>query len=357
MAAVPKLSTLLPPLPPWRSPMGHEAMPAAFARMAEAAGAPPAHLMADFAALAFGPGRISFADYERLRLYDGAFWGAADRREVAGAAQARRIARLVNFRRDCWGLATDRLASSAYLAAHGLPAVPTLAIYRAGLAAAGAMLLRTRDELRQFLEAQSGAPLIARPSEGGPGRRLFAGAAGTRAAEIDRFIDMVGDAGPVSWLFQIPLAPRPDVADGRRIAPVRLITLAAGDAVMTFRAAWQFGGPDDVVASLDVRTGAALRLSPAHAPQRGEPAPGDLAVPDWAALRAVAAEGARLFAQFGLIGWDIAPTLDGPVILGLDPAPDLDLHQLAERRGVLEPEFLAFLGERRALAAECRERR
>ena len=177
MAAVPKLSTLISTMPPWRSGAGHEAMPAAFARMAEAAGAPAAHLMADFAQLAFGPGHISFADYERLRLYDAAFWGAADRREVAGAGQARRAARLANFRRDCWGLANDRLASSAYLAAHGLPTVPTLAIYRAGLAAPGASLLRTRDELRQFLEARAG-----RAADRAAGR----GRAGTRGCSPER---------------------------------------------------------------------------------------------------------------------------------------------------------------------------
>jgi hypothetical protein len=359
MAAVAKLSTLIPALPlpaPWRSPTGHEAMPAAFARMAEAAGSPPGHLMADFAQLAFGPGRISFADYERLRLYDGAFWEGVDRREVAGVGQARRIARIANFRRDCWGLATDRVAANAYLAAHGLPIAPALAIYRAGLAAPGDTLLRTRDELRQFLEAHADAPLIARPSEGGPGRRLFAGEPEGRAAEIDRFIEAVNDAGPVSWLFQTPLEPRADVADGRRLAPVRLITLAAGDGVVVARAAWRFGGPDDVIAGLDVRSGAALRLSPALAPQRGETAPPGLGVPDWSALKAAACEGARLFAQFGLIGWDIAPTAGGPVILGLDPAPDLDMHQLADRRGVLDAEFLAFLAQRRALAADCRQR-
>lgn len=354
MAAVSKLSNLIPAMS-WRQVAGHDAMPAAFARMAEAAGAPSAHLMADFAALAFGSGHISFADYERLRLYDAGFWGAADRREVAGAAQGRRAARIANFRRDCWALATDRLASSAYLAAHGLPTVPTLAIYRAGLAAPGASLLRTRDELRQFLESRAAEPLIARPSEGGPGRRLFAGAADP-VLEIDRFIDAVGDAGPVSWLFQAPLEPHHTVADARRITPVRLITLAWGDAATVVRAAWLLGGPDELVASLDVRSGVAVRVSPAQAPQRGESAPADLRVPDWPALKAVATEGARLFAQFGLLGWDIAPSADGPVVLGLDPAPDLDLHQLADRRGMLDGEFLAFLAERRALAAECRLR-
>jgi hypothetical protein len=357
MAAVAKLTSLIPSMPPWLSAAGHEAMPAAFARMAEAAGAPPAHLMADFAALAFGPGRISLSDYERLRLYDAAFWGGADRREAAGAAQVRRIARIANFRRDCWSLATDRVAANAYLAAHGLPVAPALAIYRAGLAAPGETLLRTRDELRQFLERHAGAPLIVRPAEGGPGRRLFAGEADASAAEIDRFIDTVSDAGPVSWLLQTPLEPHPAIAEARRITPVRLITIAAPDAVFVARAAWLLGGPDEVVASLDVRSGAAVRVSPALAPQLGEPAPADLRVPDWPALKAVANEGARLFSQFGLIGWDIAPTATGPVILGLEPAPDLDLHQLADRRGMLDPEFLAFLADRRALAAQWGGRR
>ncbi len=67
----------------------------------------------------------------------------------------------------------------------------------------------------------------------------------------------MSDAGPVSWLFQAPLAPHPALADARRIAPVRLITLAAGDAALVARAAWLFGGPDEVVASLDLRSGAA----------------------------------------------------------------------------------------------------
>jgi len=65
---------------------------AAIARMAEAAGLPSTRLMAEFAALAVGPGRIDFSDFERLRLYDDAFWGGHDRRRLVGARRAHELA-------------------------------------------------------------------------------------------------------------------------------------------------------------------------------------------------------------------------------------------------------------------------
>ena len=58
-------------------------------------------------------------------------------------------------------------------------------------------------------------------------------------------------------------------------------------------------------------------------------------------------EASRLLAPLALIGWDVAPTADGPVILAVDPSPDLALHQLIDRRGVLNAEFQAFIAARR----------
>lgn len=348
MTAVPILPAL------WRSPRpatAGEGLAARLARMAEAGAMPVSRLIADVAALAIGAGHVGLADYERLRLYDAAFWDGAERREVVGAWQSRRIARIANFRRDCLGLAADRLASSAYLAAHGLPAVPTLAVFHAGLAAPGATLLRTRDELRQFLAAHIHHPLVVRPAEGAGLRVLFADYGLDPHVEIDRLLEWTADRPGVSWLIQ----PRIAAASGERLTPVRLLTLAGERGAKLLRAAWRLGGRDDLVASLDPRTGAALTLAPAAAPQRVRPAPPDLAVPGWAALKATAVEGARLLGQFGLLGWDIAAGADGPVILGLDPAPDLDLHQLADRRGLLDRELRAFLAERRRAGAEWRK--
>ncbi|HEY1751855.1 MAG TPA: hypothetical protein VGG29_11355 [Caulobacteraceae bacterium] len=355
MVAIPSLSAPIRALSRWRPSLHGEGVLSAFARMSDAVGAPIPRLVADFAALALGPGRVAFADYERLRLYDTAFWSKAYRREVVGAARGRELVRAANFRRDCQALAADRLAAGAYLAAHGLPTAPALAIYRAGLAAPGEALLRSRGELRQFLQAHAGAPLTVRPAEGAASRTLFADGRDP-AAQIDRLVDEVGDAPGLSWLIQPWLTPHPAIArrTGGRAAPVQLVTLAGEAGARLFRALWRLGGRDDLVASLDLRSGEALTLFPAKAPDRAQPAPAGLAVPDWARLKAAACEGARLFGQFGLLGWEIAPTDAGPVIAAVDPAPDLDLWQLADRCGVLDPELQGFLAARRRARAEWR---
>ena len=111
---------------------------AAVARMAEAAGVPPTRLMTDFAALAIGPGRIDFSDYERLRLYDEALLGPR-----RSARHGRRRAAAASWR---WRSTSATTASpwpatasppTPISSAHGLPTVPILAIYRAGLATPG----------------------------------------------------------------------------------------------------------------------------------------------------------------------------------------------------------------------------
>jgi len=347
MTAVPIISTLRRA---WRTPAGGEGFAGRVGRLAEGGGLTLSGLARDIAGLALGPGRVGLADYEGLRLYDAALWDGADRREIVGAARARRLARQANFRRDCLALANDRLASGAYLAVHGLPTQPILAIFHAGLASPGGGVLRTREELRQFLEAHAGQPLMVRPAEGDGARVLFDHPGRDPTGEIEALLAATGDAPGVSWLIQ----PRPGARDGGGLTTVRLLTLAGERGAKVWRALWRLGGRDDLVASIDLKTGAALTLAPSRAPHRAQPAPPDLAVPGWNALKATATEGARLFAQFGLLGWDVAPGDDGPTILGLDPAPDLAPHQLADRRGALEPEFRAFLAERRRLARDWR---
>jgi len=49
--------------------------------------------------------------------------------------------------------------------------------------------------------------------------------------------------------------------------------------------------------------------------------------------------------ELKLIGWDIAPVDEGAMLVELNHTPDFILPQLADRRGILDEEFKAFLGE------------
>ncbi|HTX48280.1 MAG TPA: sugar-transfer associated ATP-grasp domain-containing protein [Caulobacteraceae bacterium] len=333
---------------------GEEGAMAIFARLAEAVSLPPTRIMADYAALSLGPGRVSLSDYERLRLYDEPFWGDADRRHVVGPRRFRELCLRANFRHDWLGLTANRLAWRSYLAAHALPTAPLLAIYRADLATPAANLLRSRGELREFLTAHGATPVIAHPAEGGRSRGLFETPNGDAGAEIEALLEDVADTPGVAWLLEPRLAPHPalEAATAGRMAPVRVVTIAGEDGPRVFRALWRLPGAKGALAELDLRTGRALRVAPADNPALSRRAPSALAVPDWPAMKAVAGEAARLLDAFGLVGWDIAPAAEGPVIVGVSAAPDLDACQMLQRSGLLDAEFQAFLADRRRLALD-----
>ena len=71
------------------------------------------------------------------------------------------------------------------------------------------------------------------------------------------------------------------------------------------------------------------------------------AIPGWEELSELALEGARLMRHIPMIGWDIAPTAHGPIIVEMNETPDLFLNQFAHARGILESEFVEFAAAQR----------
>jgi len=51
-------------------------------------------------------------------------------------------------------------------------------------------------------------------------------------------------------------------------------------------------------------------------------------------------EAHALFPEFGIIGWDMAITADGPVIIEANDNSYHALWQLPEGRGILNPDFI-----------------
>ena len=46
-----------------------------------------------------------------------------------------------------------------------------------------------------------------------------------------------------------------------------------------------------------------------------------------------------------IVGWDIAITARGPVVIEANTAPDLNLIQAAERKGIADQAFKTFVAE------------
>ena len=128
----------------------------------------PIKIAQDYASLAFGPGRILFADYTKLRLFDETFYAGNDRRQVVGQRRNCKLVLAENYRYDWMGLFANKVASSSYLDVYGIRTVPVTAIYAEGLSSNSARLLRNAGELRAFLENSDNYPPFLQT-----GRRLL----------------------------------------------------------------------------------------------------------------------------------------------------------------------------------------
>ncbi|WP_298423654.1 sugar-transfer associated ATP-grasp domain-containing protein [Rhodoblastus sp.] len=330
--------------------------------------------VASFAKLAMGPGKISFADYIRLRLFDPAMGSAADLRNYVGLRRNLEMCTLANYRRDWHGMASNKVASLHYLAAYGFPTIPIKAIYAPGMARRQAAILSDRPDLVRFLSAPENYPLFGKPAEGfqslgSIGLKSVSGADGAllktndETTSVDKLADEIVANYRSGYIFQALARPHQDIVNlcGPHLATVRLITGLTEDGPTVLRGCWKIpaGGnaadnywrAGNLLAGLDLGTGEILRASSgaglSHQQHETHPDTGVRLVgfrhPEWSRMLELAREGASLMRHMPLIGWDMAYTEQGPVIVEMNEAPDFSLVQIADRRGIHDETFDRFM--------------
>jgi hypothetical protein len=348
----------------------------------EQTGVKPGALIGAIAKLSYGPGKVSFNDFVRLRLFDREFLGGAAPEAFVGQRRNMQITDAVNFQHEWYGVLRNKVAATGYLADHGLPTIPIAAVYVAGLMTGRKTVLGDRAALERFLLAKGNYPLFGKPVAGlqslgaiglksiDPARRELERMDGG-VARLDDLVAEIEASYAAGYVFQRLIAPHPAIAKlcGPRLATVRLVTMLTEDGPKIFRAAWKIpaGGntadnywrSGNILAQLDAETGVVGRAMSGvglgvaehtHHPDTGAAITG-FAHPQWAAMRALALNGAGLLRQVPLIGWDIACTPGGPVIVEMNESPDFGLIQLSERRGVLDEAFNAFVAFQKVEAA------
>jgi hypothetical protein len=356
------------------------------ARIRAATGLSHTAIVKSFVKLARGPGKISFPDFVRLRLFDPAFHGGAALADFVGQRRNRDICVAVNYRHDWYGLLADKVAASAYLSAYGFTTIPFAAIFAPSLAG-NATVLTDRRALEHFVTNEGHLPLFGKPVEGFQslgsialknyirGERAFETTNGQRVP-LDELLSEIEQHYHSGYVFQPLIRPHPEVARmcGDRLPCVRIITAVTDAGARVIRACWKipaarnmadnFWRPGNLLAQIDLQSGEVLRVCSGTGldvrfcelhPDSGIGLRG-FVIPDWEGMKQLALQGAQLMRHVPLIGWDIAPTENGPMIVEMNETPDFFLVQFADRRGILDNDFRAFMEfqEKNRLAHERR---
>jgi hypothetical protein len=339
-------------------------------------------ILIDFWKLRLGAGRLSLNEYLELRLFDEQLYRGVDKKAFVGLQAARRIWFQANYRVDLFAMATNKIASTIWFAAHGLPVLPTVALYHQGVGRPNGRLLRDEAELRAFLKNAGNYPLFGKPIEGSrsigsssiecyvESNDSLVTTAG-RLISLTDFVSFIKSNAAAGYLFQSRVSPHAAVREvcGDRLATVRLLTILKGGKPRVLRACWKIPGreqaadnfwrPGNLLAQLDLDSGRVTRLirgssneyeEITHHPDSGVRILG-MNVPNWHKVTELAMEGAKLLPELPLVGWDIAPVDAGAVLVEPNVTPDFQLHQLADRRGIVEPALTSFLQERKQNAS------
>jgi hypothetical protein len=326
--------------------------------------------MQDFARLSAGPGKLAFDDYVTLGLFDPGRYAGVDRTAFVGRKVNSELINAINHRREWHGVAGDKVAAAAYLGAHGFPTLLARRVYARGLQR-GERLVGSLAALLAWLRDARHYPLFGKPVDGDQSLGSIAlaaldpdGATARRPngepADLERLVAEIDRHYPGGYLFQPLARPAPEIGafTAGALATVRVLTALMDGEPRLLSAClklptggnhadnyWRTG---NVLCGLDARAGAVIAatrgVGPALAPVTEAEAPGllGLHVPGWTELVATALDGQSLMRGLPLLGWDIAPTPDGPVVIEMNWTPSVFLNQLADRRGALTPELRAL---------------
>jgi len=353
------------------------------AKVTAASGQSPMAVMKDFWGLSRGPGKLSFNDYVKYRLFDKAFYGDADRKAFLGQRANHTLMLQLNYRHDWFALLNNKIAFQGYIAGYGLPVIATSGLYAPGFAGSrGVRLLADEAALRAFLLTPEHYPLFGKPVEGV--QSLGSLALASCDAKAGTVTAVNGDVLPVEavaeaiathfadgFMFQPMHGSPPDLARviGPRLSTVRVVTVQSDDGPLVLKAVWKIaaGGnvadnywrSGNILAALDAENGAIVSASSGvglsfaeviRHPDTGADLVG-LKVPAWDAVRGRALEGARALSHFAILGWDIGIAEHGPVVVEANEAPDLTLIQVAERTGAHTQVIQDLLRRQKAAAA------
>jgi len=319
------------------------------------------------------PNGVTPDDYFAMRLFDDARLDWPSKTTFLGR---RAKSYLYRINDPAWqALADDKLASSAQLAAFGLPLARIVAVHHATRVYPGAWMLRSLDEVGEFLRGPAPYPLFSKPNHGTLGRGGHALSGHDRSSDVlllmngervamTSYLDRVSKS-PGGTIFQELVKPHPllTAVTGGRLSTVRVLVLNGDNGPAVHRAVWRIpvGGNmvdtfrprqyGNLLASLDLAdgrvgrviagTGLDTREVDRH-PDTNHPFAG-LRLPDWDTIVELSVMAGTVMNGIRIQGWDLALSDRGPLLMEVNFRGNLDLCQIADCRGVADQFWRRFV--------------
>jgi putative polysaccharide biosynthesis protein len=336
--------------------------------VARAHGLSPIAQMRQMIALRIGPGKVDQPEYYGYGLFDPDLT-LEQKKEFVGRTGSWKINDRLNPAKltESRVFVADKVMYTALLRQLGLPTTETQGVASRTRNFGNIPALRDPAALQAFLCNQAQFPLFGKPCEGrgSVGSTMLTGiedgqiVMGNGAhADLAAFCAEVFADYPEGFIFQTALTQHKVLADvaGSAIGTMRVVTVRESDTPRVLYTVWKIPSPDamsdnfwqsgSMIAQVDangqvgackVGTGLAARYIETH-PVSGARFDA-VQVPHWGAVQKVASQAHALFPEFGVIGWDMAVTPDGPVIIEANDNPYHALWQLPEGRGILNADF------------------
>lgn len=339
------------------------------AQVAKTYGVSPLRQMRDIFSMRGGVQKIAGPEYYALRLFDPAT-PVEEKRAFLGQAGINALNTAMNppVAVPTRAFVGNKLLYTQLLTQLGLPTARTQALV-SGFREAGRMtVLRSAEAISDFLRRDATYPLFGKPHHGS----LSEGSVRIAARDddmirlgngvtqnIDTFAAEVMERYRGGFLFQDALDPDPAMAEiaGGAIGCVRVVTTNDGSGPKPAYAVWKLPAPaamsdnfwqeGTMLAHLDLATGQVLRCVrgtglqsqelAAH-PVSNAPVVG-VTLPHWDDILQLACDAHGVFPEFGVCGFDIAVTGDGPKVLECNDNPSHFLYQIAANRGLMNPDL------------------
>ncbi len=281
------------------------------------------------------------------------------------------------------GLLGNKQLLGLTLRAAGFPVLDPLALFGDTVFQPGVPVLRDASQIAAWLARDGNLPCFGKPIVSSLGK----GAASFLALSDDRSAVHLGNGATVAlttiaaeivanyaagYVFQPLIRQHPDVeaVTGRTVGGLRVVTLRTSTGAALLYVVQRLpakgamidaanpSGPTAVML-IDDQTGRVLRaqnlfqmvISPLDASLvTGKPF-ADVTLPFVPQAIAMAIDVHRMLRQPGVLGFDIALSVDGPVINEVNANPYHLLYQRAAGQGLLNADFQPLISEATAIAA------